>query len=157
MTQANPPQTPAPPPTPYLPAQPLSPADERTWAMLAHLSVLVNLFTGFLGPLVALIIYLVFRERSRYVAYQAMQSFLFQLIAWVGGGTLAVVLWAAGGILSVICVGVLLFPLAIAASLIPIAAIVYGIFAGVETYQGKDFRYWLVGDWVRGTLSNTTF
>jgi len=32
---------------------PLSPSDERTWAMLAHLSVLLNLVTGFLGPVAA--------------------------------------------------------------------------------------------------------
>jgi hypothetical protein len=64
---------------------PLSPSDERTWAMLAHLSVLANLITGVLGPIAALVIYLVFKDRSRYVAYQSMQSFLFQLIWWVGG------------------------------------------------------------------------
>ena len=62
---------------------PLSQADERTWAMLAHLSVLVNLFTGVLGPVVALIIYLMFANRSKYVAYHAMQSFLFQLVVFL--------------------------------------------------------------------------
>jgi uncharacterized Tic20 family protein len=44
---------------------PLSPQDERTWSMLAHLSILVNLFSGFLGPIAALVIYLVFKDRSR--------------------------------------------------------------------------------------------
>jgi hypothetical protein len=29
---------------------------------------------------------------------------------------------------------------------------VYGIVAAVEASQGKDFKYWLIGDWVRGTL-----
>ena len=43
---------------------PLSQSEERTWAMLAHLSILVNLFTGVLGPFVALLIYLVFAPRS---------------------------------------------------------------------------------------------
>ncbi len=47
--------------------------------MLAHLSILINLFTGVLGPVAALIIYLVYKDRSRYVAYQAMQSFIYQL------------------------------------------------------------------------------
>ena len=60
--------------------QPLSLSDERTWALLAHLSILINLFTGVLGPVAALVIYLVYKDRSRYVAYQAMQSFIFQLI-----------------------------------------------------------------------------
>ena len=79
------------------PAPPLSPEDERTWAMLAHLSVLVNLVTGFLGPVAALVIYLVYKDRSRYVAYQSMQAFVFQLIWWVGAGALIEVMrwWAA--------------------------------------------------------------
>jgi uncharacterized protein len=30
----------------------MSPRDENTWSVLAHLSVFVNLLTGFLGPVV---------------------------------------------------------------------------------------------------------
>jgi len=147
------PVPPVPPNAPPLQAAPLSPSDERTWAMLAHLSVLVNLFTAFLGPVVALIIYLVFRDRSRYVAYQSMQSLVFQLIWWVGGGIVAAILWTVGGVLSAICIGVLLFPLALAASLLPIGALVYGVIGAIQTSQGQDFKYWLIGDWVRGTLT----
>jgi hypothetical protein len=33
--------------------------EERTWSALAHLSVFLNLFTGFLGPVAAGIIWLV--------------------------------------------------------------------------------------------------
>jgi len=57
-------------------AQPLSPQDERLWAMFAHLSVLLNLVTGALGPVGALIIYLTLKDRSRYVAFHAIQSLL---------------------------------------------------------------------------------
>jgi uncharacterized Tic20 family protein len=129
---------------------PLSPSDEHTWAMLAHLSVLVNLITGFLGPLAALIIYLVFKDRSRYVAYQSLQSIIFQLIAWLGAGILATFLWIAAIVLTFVCVGIVLYPLAIALSLVPIAAIGYGIYAAVQCSDGKDFQYWQIGDWVRG-------
>lgn len=121
--------------------------------MLSHLSVLLNLVTGFLGPVGALVIYLVFRDRSRRVAYHALQSMVFQLVAWIGGGILATVLWIVAGALTAICIGVILYPLAIAASLIPIGALVYGIIGGIKTSQGEDFKYWLVGDWVRGTLT----
>jgi uncharacterized Tic20 family protein len=65
---------------------PLTESEEHTWAMLAHLSVLVNLFTGFLGPVVALTIYLIFANRSKYVAYHAMQSFISN---WSSGVDLA--------------------------------------------------------------------
>ncbi len=63
----------------------MSPTDERTWAMLSHLSVLLNLVTGLLGTL---------------------------------------------------------------------AALVYGVLAGIQGYHGADFRYWLIGDWVRSAYTD---
>ena len=136
-----------------LPPAPLSASDERTWAMLAHLSVLANLVTGFLGPVAAIIIYMVYKDRSRYVAYQSMQSFVFQLVWWVGGGILTGITWAITGALSAVLVGLICIPLACLVSLLPLAALVYGIIGAVQCSQGQDFRYWLVGDWVRGTLT----
>jgi uncharacterized Tic20 family protein len=137
-------------------APPLSAEDERTWAMLAHISVLVNLVTGFLGPVAALVIYLVYKDRSRYVAYQSMQAFVFQLIWWVGAGALIGVIWAITGLLSLILIGILLIPfsilLTIGLALLPLGALVYGVIGAVECSQGNDFRYWYIGDWVRGTL-----
>ena len=132
---------------------PLSPQDERTWSMLAHLSILVNLFSGFLGPIAALVIYLVFKDRSRYVAYQSLQSFIFQLVWWVGGGAFVAAAWAVTGVLSAILIGLLCIPFAMLISLVPLAALVYGIVGGIQTSQGQDFRYWLIGDWVRGTYT----
>jgi uncharacterized Tic20 family protein len=131
--------------------QPLSPADERTWAMLAHLSVLLNLVTGFLGVGAALLIYLIYKDRSRYVAYQAMQAFLFQLLFWAGGGVLIGIMWAVVGALSAILVGILLIPIALLLTpvllIFPLIALVYGVIGSIETSNGKDFRYWLVSDW----------
>lgn len=131
-------------------AMPLSTGDERTWAMLAHLSVLLNLITGFLGPVVALVIYLVYKDRSRYVAYQSMQSFIFQLIWWVGAGALAAIFWVISGLLVAVCIGCLLMPIALLISLMPLAALVYGVVGAVDCSKGYDFQYWLIGDWVRG-------
>lgn len=135
---------------------PLSPSDERTWAMVSHLSVLANLVTGFLGPIVALVIYLVYKDRSKYVAYQSMQAFVFQMIWWVGGGALIGLIWAITGILSAVIIGILCIPFALlftlGLGLLPLGSLVYGVIAAIETSQGRDFRYWLVGDWVRGTL-----
>ena len=136
------------------PVEPLSASDERTWAMLAHLSVLANLVTGFLGPVVALIIYLVYQDRSRYVAYHSLQSFIFQLIWWVGGGVLAGVAWAiSGALVAVVGLGCLLMPFACVITFLPLAALVYGVVGAVQVSQGQDFRYWLIGDWVRDTLT----
>jgi len=150
------PNDPGSPPLPPPPAShaplPLSPADERVWALLAHLSILLNLVTGFLGTIAPLVIYLAYKERSRYVAYQAFQSFIFQLVWWVGGGALVGVVWAVTGILSSFIVGVICIPFACLFTLAPVAALGYGILGAMESSQGKDFRYWLIGDWVAETL-----
>jgi uncharacterized Tic20 family protein len=154
MESAPPPQ-PQPPsqPHPPQPPGPLTPSEERTWAMLAHLSILLNLVTGLLGPVGALIIYLVYRDRSRYVAYHSLQSLIFQLIAWVGGGILTGIAWTITGVLSAVLVGLLCIPIALVISLIPLGALIYGIIGGIQCNQGQDFRYWLVGDWMRDTLT----
>jgi uncharacterized Tic20 family protein len=140
-------------PSPAVAPAPLSPSDERTWAMLAHLSILANLVTGFLGPVAALVIYLIYKDRSRFVAYHAMQSFVFQLVFWVGGGVAAGIAWAISGVLTAVLIGLLCMPIALVISLIPLGALVYGIIGAIQANQGQDFKYWLVGGWVRGTLT----
>jgi uncharacterized Tic20 family protein len=121
--------------------------------MLAHLSVLLNLVTGVLGPVAALIIYLVYRDRSRYVAYQSLQALLMQLIVWVGGGLITGAVWVVVGLLSAIIIGICLIPFAILISALPLVALVYGVIGAIQTNQGQDFRYWLIGDWVRSTFT----
>jgi uncharacterized Tic20 family protein len=37
--------------------------------------------------------------------------------------------------------------------LMPLISLIYGVVAAIQTSQGRDFKYWLVGDWVRGTLT----
>jgi uncharacterized Tic20 family protein len=138
--------------TPSTVVLPLSPSEERTWAMLAHLSVVVNLFTGFFGPIAALVIYLLFRDRSRYVAYHSLQSFINQLIWWIGGGTIIAIAWVVSGVLSVFLIGLFLLPFACLVSFMPLVSVIQGVIGAVKTSQGEDYKYWWIGDWVRGTL-----
>jgi len=53
--------------TPTANISPLSEDEERQWAMFAHLGILVNLISGFLGVFVPLVIYMLYKDRSRYV------------------------------------------------------------------------------------------
>jgi uncharacterized Tic20 family protein len=130
----------------------LSTSEERTWAMIAHLSVLLNLVTGFLGGVAAIIIYFVYKDRSRLVAYHAMQSFIFQSITWVGAGLLGGLFIGLGSAFAILIIPLLcllpgfLFLLAMPAS------VIYGIIGGVKVNNGEDFRYWQIGDWVREIL-----
>lgn len=140
-------QTPNPPAA--LSAQqpaPLNPADERTWAMLAHLSVLLNLVTAYVGVLVPLGIYLVLKDRSRYVAYHALQSFFMQLILWVGGTALVAATWVVIGISSAFLIGLICIPIGLIITALPLVAIVYGVWGGIETGAGREFKYWWLGD-----------
>jgi uncharacterized Tic20 family protein len=132
---------------------PLSQSDERQYAMFAHLGVLINLVTGFLGPVVPLVIYMVYKDRSRYVAYQSLQALIFQLVWWVGGSILAGVAWFGTSILSAFLVGIICIPFACIISAMPLVALGYGVYGGVQASQGQDFKYWLIGDWVRNTLT----
>lgn len=123
--------------------------DERSWATIAHLSILLSLVTGMLGIIVAFIIYLVYKDKSKYVAYQAAQSAIFQLVALIGGGLLIATAWVVTIPLLFILVGLLLLPFTIIISMIPTASLIYGVIAAIETSSGKDFKYWQIGDWVR--------
>ncbi|MEA3308687.1 MAG: DUF4870 domain-containing protein [Chloroflexota bacterium] len=151
------PPTPPIPPRAYSPPPPLSPGDERLWAALAHLSILLNLITGFLGVAAALLIYLIYKERSRYVAYQALQAFLFQLIFWAGAGTIIGIMWAIVGVLSAIVIGIILIPFALVATVLlavmPLGALIYGVIGALQCSDGQNFRYWLVGDWALQYIS----
>jgi uncharacterized protein len=50
-------------------------------------------------------------------------------------------------------IGICLIPFAILISAIPLVALVYGVIGAIQTNQGQDFRYWLIGDWVRSTYT----
>ncbi len=81
-----------------------------------------------------------------------MQAVIFQLIAWVGAGLLAAIAWIISGLLAVILIGCLIMPLALLISIIPLAALVYGVIGAIQTDQGQNFKYWLVGDWTLSLL-----
>ena len=91
------------------------------------------------------------------MAYQALQSAIFQLIWWFGGGLLIGMMWAIVGALSAILVGIVLIPFALlltpVLALLPLGALIYGVVGAIQISQGQDFKYWLVGKWVRGTLT----
>ena len=138
---------------PQQPPAPLTREEERQWAMFAHLGILANLFSGFLGPIVPLAIYMVYKDRSKYVAYQSLQGLIFQIIWWIGGGALAGIVWAITGTLSAVFIGLICIPLACVISIIPLFALGYGVYGGIQCNQGVDFKYWLIGDWMRSTLT----
>ncbi len=142
---------PEPKPTGSQPA--LSTSEENTLALFAHLSILLNLVTGFLGLVPALIIHFAYKDRSRYVAYQSLQAVVFQLVFFFGAAILAGIVALVSTPLVLVCVGLFGLFLALLLALIPIAALIYSIVGAVDTYHGRDFQYWLVGQWLRDTYN----
>jgi uncharacterized Tic20 family protein len=121
----------------------MSAQDERTWSMLAHLSVLLNIVTGIGGPIAALVIWLVYRDRSRRVSFHALQSLWYQ-VAWA---VILFVGWFVTGILSIIFIGLLLIPVMLIATLVPF---VHQCYAAYKVYQGVDYRFPIIADMIEG-------
>jgi uncharacterized Tic20 family protein len=143
--------------------------EEMNWAALAHASILVTFLigvaTGGLGAILGLaipaIIWYVYREKSDYVVEQAKQATIYQLAGVLGwyllllGGVIVLVAGTViGAVLTLVLVGLLLL-LAVgilavvwgaAVVVLPIAQVVYGCYAAVETYNGRPFRYRWVTD-----------
>ncbi len=117
----------------------MSARDERTWSALAHLSMFLNLFTGFLGPVAAFIIWLVYRDRSRKVAFHALQSMWYQ-VAWL---VILAVGWAFTGILTIILIGFLLIPVMALVSVVPF---VHAAYVAYRVSKDDDYRYPFVAD-----------
>ena len=124
-----------------------STSDEKTWSILAHLSVFLNLVTGFLGPVGALVIWLIYRDSSPRISFHALQSLWYQ-VAWM---VILAVGWAIAGILTVVLIGFLLFPVMIVATVVPFVHMGY---AAYKVSQGVDYRYPFVADMIDGSRSS---
>lgn len=96
--------------------------DDKMMAMLAHLLAIV---TGFIGPL---IIWLIKKDQSKFVAFHAMQALFFHL-------ALNVVMFVLG--ITVI--------LALATPLVWIAGIVFAVIAGLAANRGEWYELPVVG------------
>lgn len=106
---------------PYQP-QPLTPSDERMWAIFAQVGPAL---LSFIAPLV---IWLVFKDRSRFVDQEAKEALNFQI-------TLIFVHIAAA------IITVITFTLGSFVYLVFIAALVFMILAAVENSKGAPYRY----------------
>ena len=127
----------------------MRPEDENTWSVLAHLSVFLNLVTGFLGPVVALVIWLMYKDKSSRVSFHALQSLWYQ-VAWM---VILAVGWTVAGLLTIVLIGFLLFPVMIVATLVPLVHMGY---AAYKVSQGVDYRYPFIADMIdKNRPSNT--
>lgn len=138
--------------------------DERALAAASHAGILLGLFTsGIGGILAAMVIWLVNREKSAYVAFQALQAMVYQVATFI----VIMLFWCLWGI---VWVAFLLGPLMISPAayndvpppgmwlgliliLVPLAVwtltIVYALYGAARTLGGHDFQYALIGRWLK--------
>lgn len=117
--------------------------EERTWSVLSHLSVFLNMFTVVLGPVAALIVWLVYKDRSEMVAFQSLQSIWYQ-VAWLvilGSG------WVVTGLLTFVLIGFLLMPVMALVTLVPF---VHGAYAAYRIGRDGEYRYPIIADMIDG-------
>ena len=124
-----------------IPVGGMSPQEERTWSVLAHLSVLVNLITAIGGPVAALVIWLVYKDKSRRVAFHALQSLWYQ-VAWIA---ILFVYFIVSFILTFVIIGIFMFFLMPLIALVPI---VHQCYAAYKVSQGVDYRYPVIADMI---------
>jgi uncharacterized protein len=129
----------------------LSYRQEERWVVAAHLVMLLNLVTGLMGIIAALAIYLIFKRRSAFIAFHALQSLLYQLVFWLGGSVLAITLFILGRNLGVF--GVVLEILAFFLMLVPSLSLVYSLLAASQIRRGNEFYYPLTGNWAREIIN----
>jgi len=109
-------------------------SEERTWALVAHLSALSVYLTGFgmiLGPLV---VWLINKDSKPFAAEQAKEALNFN-ISWMLWGIL---LGIAAFILTFILVGILLW---IALGFFSIVWTIFCIIAAIKANEGVHYRY----------------
>lgn len=150
--------------------------DERLWAAVAHISAWVTFLGGIatIGTIIPvsifipLIVYFLFRRKSDFVAFHALQAFVIQLIGTVGAAILLLaggLVWGVGMVIAlllmVVLVGFVLVPvwalvglvLLLVALVMPLAMVIFGTIAAVATYNGADYHYPYIARWVDRQLA----
>jgi uncharacterized Tic20 family protein len=115
--------------------------DERTWSIIAHLSVLLGLVG--LMPFGALLVWLIYKDRSQKVRFHALQALWYQ-IAWI---LILVVYTLVSLVLSLVIIGIFMFFLLPILALVPI---VHGCYAAYQVSKGVEYRYPYIADRIEG-------
>jgi uncharacterized Tic20 family protein len=130
-------------------------SDERTWAALAHASTLLNMATGMGGLIAAAVIWLTQQEKSAWVAFHGLQSLVFQAAIYLIVSLVVGTVWLVGFALSFITLGlgtIVAVPVMIVVMFLGIALMVagtvYSLYGAYQVYEGHEFRYVWIGDWV---------
>lgn len=108
-------------------------ADERMWAMLAHLSapIAAIVSAGWLTIVGPLVVYLTQKDRSAFVRNASAGAFNFTLSMWLIG--------LIGWILNITVIGLIIgIPLVLISAF---GSIVLGVVGAIKTWNGQAYTY----------------
>ncbi|HEY3438015.1 MAG TPA: DUF4870 domain-containing protein [Actinotalea sp.] len=100
---------------------PLSDSDQRLWATLGHIG---GVLLGFVAPLV---VWLIYKDRGRFVEEQSKEALNFQILVAIG--------YVVGSVTTVVGIGLLILPL------VWIMSVIFSILAAVAANKGEAYRY----------------
>jgi len=139
--------------------------NEKTLAGLAHGSILLGIFTSGIGGIVAaLVIWAVEKEKSAYVAAQALQALVYQAVTFL----VTTAVWCCWGMLWMLLILVPLSSNPAAYDVAPPAGIwvglflmivplgiwgliiLYALYGAARCFGGHDFKYAVIGNWLKG-------
>lgn len=112
--------------------------------MLAHLIPLGFLLVSSFGWVAALVIYLVYKDKSKFVAFHALQQLYFMGLIWLLGIGCVILVFTVIGI-------PLAIPLVI---VIGIGSIVGPVYAAIKANNGEWWEYPLVGKMARSSVGS---
>lgn len=122
----------------------MSAQDERTWSVLAHLSMLLVFVS--LIPFGALLIWLIYKDRSEKVRFHALQALWYQ-VAWI---VIFIAYTLVTVVLSVLTFGLAVIPLVLLGLVLAVVPVIHGCFAAYQVSQGVEYRYPFIADKIEG-------
>ncbi len=103
--------------------------EDKTMAMLSYV---LGIFTGFLGPLV---LWLIKKDQSKFVAFHALQALLLHAVVTIG--------YILSSVLIVVLVGFITGPL------FGLLGLVFSILAGLAANKGEWYDIPVIGKFAR--------
>jgi uncharacterized Tic20 family protein len=115
--------------------QPTTDSDVKLWSMVAQLSVLLSWITvGFLGWLGPLIVFLMYKDRNRYIRYNASEA----LNAAIAVVIIEIALTIVFSIIALLTAGIGAFLFV----LMGVPSLVHGIFAIIGAVKANGRQWW---------------
>jgi uncharacterized Tic20 family protein len=133
--------------------QEIKSTENRLLGAIAHGSVVAQ---G-IGILVGVIVYITQRDKSRYAAFQGLQAAVYQLANFI----IIMGMWVVWGVIMTLILiqedknpdpnaavtAIFTFSMVIPI-IYSVFVALYGFWGALRTWQGKDFKYLIIGGWL---------